>query len=132
MGKDLKHNVILNAPPLAVFEALMDERRHRQFTGSPAKISRQPGGAFTCYGGYIKGFNLEIIAPKLIVQAWRSRDWPRETYSVVTFKLAKGAGGKTKLSFTHVGIPAKDYPSKNKGWRTHYWEPLGRYLETAA
>ncbi len=72
---------------------------------------------------------MEIIAPKLIVQAWRSRNWPMGTYSIVTFKLAKSAGGKTKLTFTQTGVPADDYKEKNQGWRTHYWERLQRYLE---
>src|ERR1700722_10831339 len=105
MAKEIKHHVILDAAPNEVFEALMDESKHRQFTGSPAKISRAPGGELTCYGGYIKGVNLEIISPKLIVQAWRGRDWPREVYSVVTYKLEKSPGGKTKLSFTQIGVP---------------------------
>ncbi len=39
------------------------------------------------------------------------------------------AGGKTRLDFSHVGVPANDYAEKNRGWRTHYWQPLKRYLE---
>jgi len=110
----------------------MDERRHSQFTGEPANISREAGGAFTCYNGYIRGVNLAVKSPTLIVQAWRSRDWPKGTYSIVTFKLAKLAGGKTKLMFTQTGVPANDFKAKNEGWRTHYWEPLKRYLEGEA
>jgi activator of HSP90 ATPase len=107
----------------------MDGRKHSQFTGEPAKISRRAGGAFTCYGGYIKGFNLTVESPKLIVQAWRSRDWPKETYSIVTFKLTELPGGRTRLAFTQAGVPASDFKAKNEGWRTHYWEPLKRFLE---
>ena len=59
----------------------------------------------------------------------RSRNWPKETYSLVTFKLAKLAGGKTRLDFSNVGVPAYDYTAKNRGWRTHFWQPLKRYLE---
>jgi uncharacterized protein YndB with AHSA1/START domain len=131
MTKEIKHRVIIKAAPAAVFAALMDERQHQQFTGERAKISRQPGGTFHCYDRYITGINLEIVSPKLIVQAWRSRNWPKETYSIVTFKLAKSPGGKTKLTFTQVGVPASDYNEKNQGWRTHYWEPLKRFLESA-
>jgi uncharacterized protein YndB with AHSA1/START domain len=128
MTPEIKHQVTLHATPKAVFEALMDEHKHSQFTGEPATISRQPGGAFHCYGDYIEGVNVAVIAPKLIIQAWRSRNWPKETYSTVTFKLTKLSGGKTKLSFTQVGVPAWDFKEKNSGWHTHYWEPLKRYL----
>ncbi|HUJ71719.1 MAG TPA: SRPBCC family protein [Verrucomicrobiae bacterium] len=129
MTKEIKHQVVICAPPARVFEALMDSRKHAAFTGERASISRRVGSAFRCYGSYITGFNLEIDPGKRIVQAWRSRDWPKGAYSIVTFALSKMAGGKTKLRFTQVGVPAGDYARKNTGWRTHYWEPLKRYLE---
>ena len=128
MSREIKHQVTINAAPKAVFEALMDERKHSAFSGQPAKISRKAGGAFQCYDGYIKGVNLVVTAPNLIVQAWHARNWQKDTYSIVTFKLAKLSGNKTKLSFTQIGVPAWDYADKNKGWRTHYWERLEKYL----
>src|SRR5208337_866487 len=127
--REINQTVVINAPPTAVFKALLDSKQHSAFTGEPAKVTVKRGGAFTCYDGYITGINLELDRPKLIVQAWRSENWPRETWSVVTFKLSKLSGGKTKLSFTQVGVPAGDYAAKNDGWRTHYWQPLKRYLE---
>jgi len=129
MTKEIKHQVVICAPTAEVFEALMDSRKHAAFTGERASMSRRAGSAFRCYGSYITGFNLEIERDKCIVQAWRSRDWPKGTYSIVTFALSRMAGGKTKLRFTQVGVPANDYARKNAGWRTHYWEPLKRYLE---
>jgi hypothetical protein len=38
--------------------------------------------------------------------------------------LAKASKGKTKLSFTQVGVPANDYEDKSAGWKTHYWTRL--------
>ena len=127
--REIIHNVIIKASPAAVFDALMDSKKHSQFTGVPAKMSKKIGGAFTCYDGYIEGFNLEVQRPKLIVQAWKSENWPRETWSVVTFKLAKLAGGKTRLSFHQAGVPSRDYKAKNKGWDFHYWQRLKKFLE---
>jgi uncharacterized protein YndB with AHSA1/START domain len=127
--RDIHHTVTINAPPAAVFKALMDSRQHSKFTGAPAKMSGKVGGSFTCYNGYIEGVNLALQRPKLIVQAWQSENWPHGTWSIVTFKLAKLAGGKTKLTFSHVGVPAGDYKAKNKGWTTHYWQPLKKFLE---
>ena len=128
MTREIKHSVTINASPGAVFEALMDQRQHSQFTGEPAKISRKPGGVFRCYDDYIDGVNVAVEAPDVIIQAWRSRNWPRNHYSIVTFKLAKLSGGRTKLAFTQSGVPAWDYADKNKGWRTHYWDRLKKYL----
>jgi uncharacterized protein YndB with AHSA1/START domain len=132
MTKEIKQQVVFNAPPARVFAALMDSKQHSRFTGAPAKISRKAGGRFTCYGGYITGINLEIKPPGLIVQAWHSQNWPKETWSVISLKLARSPGNKTKLSFLQTGVPADDYKEKNNGWRTHYWDRLKKYLEQKA
>ncbi|HEY5228804.1 MAG TPA: SRPBCC domain-containing protein [Opitutaceae bacterium] len=129
MTKTIRQSVIIKAAPKKVFGALMNEKQHAKFTGSPASISKKVGGAFTCYGGYLTGYNLELISPKLIVQAWRSKGWPRGTYSIVTFALSGKAGGRTKISFTHAGVPSGDVKGKSEGWRVHYWKPLKAYLE---
>lgn len=129
MTKTIRQTVRIGAAPKAVYAALMNGKRHAAFTGSPAEISTKVGGAFTCYGGYITGTNLDLVPAKTVVQAWRSRDWPRGTFSIVTFALARAAGGKTRLSFTQAGVPASDFNDKSSGWRTHYWKPLKAYLE---
>ena len=126
--KNISHRVILPAKPVGVFAALIDSDAHSQFTGEPARIEAKAGGAFTCYGDYISGMTLELEPSKRIVQAWRSRNWPPAAYSIVTFALAAKPGGKTELRFSQIGVPAKDYADKNKGWRMHYWEPLKRFL----
>ncbi|HEX4646772.1 MAG TPA: SRPBCC family protein [Verrucomicrobiae bacterium] len=127
--KNISHRVTLPAKPAGVFAALMDSKRHSRFTGEPARIDARPGGAFTCYGDYITGITLELEPGKRIVQAWRSQNWPAGTNSIVTFALAAKSGGRTELRFSQVGVPANDYAKKNEGWRTHYWEPLKRFLE---
>jgi uncharacterized protein YndB with AHSA1/START domain len=129
MTKNIRQSVIFNAQPKKIFNALIDERLHAKFTGAPALISRKPGGAFTCYGGYLSGFNLEVVSPRLIVQAWRSKDWPKGTYSIVAFALASEAGGRTKLTFTQTGVPAGDVKAKAEGWKIHYWSRLKAHLK---
>jgi len=129
MTKNIRHHVTFNAPPKKVYAALIEEKRHAAFTGAPAAISRKVGGAFTCYGGYITGFNLELIPGRRIVQAWRGKDMTEGLFSIVTFALAGSSGGKTRLTFTHSGLPASYFKGKNEGWRTHYWKPLKAYLE---
>lgn len=127
--KNIEQKALFNARPKAVYDALMNQKKHSQFTGEPANIRAKTGTAFTCYGGYINGFMLELKPGKRIVQAWRSRNWPAGHYSAVTFALSAKAGGKTELRFTQIGVPAGDYADKTKGWRTHYWEPLKKFVE---
>jgi activator of HSP90 ATPase len=126
--RNIEQKVLFNAGPRAVYEALMNQKKHSQFTGEPAKIRARAGTAFTCHGDYINGFNLELKPNKSIVQAWRARDWPKGHYSIVTFALKRKPEGRTGLRFTQIGVPAGDYVSKHKGWKSHYWEPLKRFL----
>ena len=127
--KNIEHKVVLRAAATNVYDALMNSKKHTQFTGEPARISTRVGGAFTCYGDYIRGLNLELVTGERIVQAWRSQDWAEGVFSIVTFSLAAQSGGKTLLRFTQVGVPAGDFKRKNEGWKEHYWEPLKRFLE---
>jgi uncharacterized protein YndB with AHSA1/START domain len=129
MKKIIKQTVTLGASPKRVYEALIDGKKHAAFTRHPAKVSRKVGGAFTCYGGHLSGINVELVPAKRIVQAWRTINWPKGVFSVATFSLAKARGGKTRLSFTHVGVPAAHHKGISKGWRDFYWKPLGEFLE---
>jgi uncharacterized protein YndB with AHSA1/START domain len=126
--KTITQTVTFPARPAAVYAALVEEKQHAEFTGNPAQIDPRAGGAFTCYGGYIGGVTIDLVPAKLIVQAWRAKGWPKGFYSVVTFALTPSGRTKTRLKFTHLGVPAGDYNSKSNGWRTHYWEPLQQYL----
>ena len=126
--KHIVQKVIFDAEPQGVFDALMVSRKHAAFTGSAASIHPRIGGSFSCYDGYITGFTIELEPSKRIVQVWRSRGWPKGTYSIVTFELKHKGPRKTELRFSQSGVPASDYAQKQKGWRTHYWEPLSAFL----
>jgi len=74
MTREIKQQVIIKAAPNAVFDALMNGKKHSKFTGAPARISSKTGGPFMCYNGYIKGINLELKRGRLIVQSWHSQN----------------------------------------------------------
>jgi len=128
MPKTIRQTVTIAASPHAVYEALMDSRKHAAFSGMPAHMSRKPGGRFTAYGTYLSGVNLELIPDKKIVQFWRSRNWAPFHYSTVTFSLTRVQGG-TRLAFTQVGVPDNDYNAKKRGWIKSYWKPMKAMLE---
>jgi uncharacterized protein YndB with AHSA1/START domain len=126
----IRQTVMLPAPPRAVYRALLESRRHTAFTGQPARLSQKEGGSFSCYNGYITGWNLDVVPSKRIVQAWRAKGWPPGVYSIATFSLSPMGRGKTRITFTHLGVPASSRADIDEGWRTYYWKPLKAYLES--
>jgi activator of HSP90 ATPase len=111
-----------------VYEALMDSKKHSEFTGSQANISRKVGGKISVYDGEIEGVNLELVPDKKIVQSWRYSDWPEGHYSRATFSLAKVAAG-TRLTFTQTGVPLEFLDDISQGWRDYYWTPMKEMLD---
>ena len=108
---------------------LMDSAEHARFTGAEASISREVGGAFTAYDGFLTGTNIELAPDTKIVQSWRADDWPQDHYSTVTFMLEETEGG-TRLTFTQTGVPDQSYDDINQGWRDHYWSKMELAMES--
>lgn len=96
----------------------------------PTRINPVPGGAFSLFGGYVRGRNIELVSAKRIVQAWRSDSWDPGVYSIAKFELvAQGSG--TKLVFDQAGFPPSDADHLVPGWHDNYWNPLAQFLGTA-
>ena len=123
----LHQEIDLKASPERVYEALLDSKQFAAFTGMPAEISREAGGALKMFGGLIVGRNIELVPNERIVQAWRPAHWDPGVYSVVKFGLRK-KDSQTILILDHTGFPEGDFASLNSGWYERYWEPLKKYL----
>jgi len=121
--KTIQQTVIFKAPPLRVYEILMDSRKHQSLSGERAYISKKVGGRFTAWGSHISGFNLALKPGEKIVQAWRATGWWPDYYSVVIFDLYK-AGSGTELKFTQIGVPPSRYSGHYRGWIETYWTPM--------
>jgi activator of HSP90 ATPase len=130
---------VFQASRQRVYEALTDERQFDAWmrrsgamrsmaTGtSPATISREPGGAFSLFGGYVTGRQLDLVPNERIVQAWRSQGWEDGEYSIVRFDFAE-EGPATRIIFEHRGFPAGTGAHLATGWEQNYWAPLREYL----
>jgi activator of HSP90 ATPase len=123
----LHQEVDFKASPQRIYEVLLDSKQFSAFTGMPADISREAGGAFSMFGGMIVGRNVELVPNQRIVQAWRPASWDPGVYSIVRFELVK-SGAQTKLALDHTGFPEGDYGHLNEGWKERYWQPLEKYL----
>jgi activator of HSP90 ATPase len=123
-----------------VYEALTDTKQFNQVSQlsaaaqsgmslgtAPTEISRQVGGAFSIYGGYIVGRHIELVPNERIVQAWRVTSWDPGVYSIAIFKLREQGSG-TKIVFDHTGFPKGTGEHLAAGWKANYWEPLEKFL----
>lgn len=123
----LHQEVDFKAAPQRIYDALLDSKQFTAFSGAPAEINSEVGGAFSLFGGLIVGRNVELIPNKLIVQAWRPSHWNLGQYSMVRIELKEHAG-QTQLVLDHTGFSEGDFRHLNAGWHEHYWEPLKRFL----
>lgn len=125
MSKTIRKTVTFKATSHEVYEALMDSRKHAQFTGAKASISRKAGGIFAAYDGGIHGKNLELVPDTRIVQSWRcgADGWPQDHYSRLTITLKEAKDG-TRLSLLQTGVPEEAFDICNDGWRRAYWERM--------
>lgn len=126
--KSIEHVRTFAATPAQVFEALMDSAKHSAFTGEPAVIDANVGGAVSAYGGKVTGINLDIVKNERVVQAWRPANFPPGVFTILTYALAPEGKG-TKLTFTQHAIPDDAHAHLDKGWDERYWQPLKAFLE---
>jgi len=136
----IHQEITFKASPHAVYEALLSSQQFDAITrlsdavtlvtaadAKPTSISREVGGALTLFGGYITGRNLELLRDERLVQSWRAGSWSAGDYSIVRFVLVAN-GTDTNLVFDHRGFPEGQGQHLARGWYTHYWEPLAKYL----
>ena len=121
--KTIRQTVKFPAPPQAVYDLLMDSRKHKSLSGEAARISKRVGGQFSAWAGHITGFNLVLKPGRKIVQAWRATGWWPEHYSIAIFDIGEAAGG-SKLTFTQIGVPSNRFSGHYRGWIEAYWTPM--------
>jgi len=138
-AESIHQEPVFKASRKRVYEALTDAKQFDkvvQLSGvmqsmhlpdTPAEISREAGGAFSLFGGYVTGRHIELVPNDRIVQAWRAGRWAPGVYSIAKFELVEQGSG-TKIVFDHTGFPKGDAEGLASGWRAHYWEPLGKLL----
>jgi uncharacterized protein YndB with AHSA1/START domain len=135
----IHQEVSFNASPARVYDALTDAKEFNKvvqlsaamksmgLSNKPVEIIREAGGAFTAFGGYVTGRQIELVPGQRIVQAWRAGSWDPGVYSIARFELsAQGSG--TKLVFDHTGFPQGTADHLLAGWKGNYWEPLEKFL----
>jgi activator of HSP90 ATPase len=139
-AESIHQEPVFKASRRRVYEALTDARQFDkviQMSGAvksgmakapnPPEISREAGGAFSLFGGYVTGRHIELVPNERIVQAWRAGSWDPGIYSIARFELVEQGSG-TKIVFDHTGFPKGDGEHLAAGWKMNYWEPLEKFL----
>lgn len=123
----LHQEVEFKATAQRLYEILLDSKQFAAFTSMPAEIDAKAGGAFSMFGGLIRGRTIELVPNQRIVQAWRPSHWDAGVYSIARFEL-KEKGNSTSIFLDHTGFPETHYDSLYAGWKSRYWEPITKYL----
>lgn len=126
--KNIHQTAHFKVSPEVVYDAIMDWRKHGEFTDSKAKIDPKVGGKFTIFDGWATGQTLELVKNKKIVQSWHASDWPEGHMSKVTFDLMKEPDG-VKLEFTHENVPIDFASDIEQGWKDYYWKAMQEYFK---
>lgn len=136
----IHQTVVFKTSRKRVYEALTDEKVFDKVVkasaamqsgmslgNNPTQISREVGGTFTLFGGYILGRHIELVPQERIVQAWRVATWEAGVYSIARFVLSEEAGN-AKLVFEHTGFPNGQGEHLASGWKGNYWQPMAKVL----
>ena len=137
----IHQEVVFKASRKRVYEALTDAKQFDKVmrlsaamqsgmvpgNAPAAEISREVGGAFSLFGGYVTGRHIELVPNERIIQAWRAGSWDPGVYSIARFEFTEQGSG-TKLVFDHTGFPGSEAQHLIEGWNGNYWEPLAKYL----
>jgi activator of HSP90 ATPase len=128
----IHQEVAIKASRVRVYQALTDPKQFSKVTdvvmpGAATSISADVGGAFSLFGGVITGRHIEMAPGERLVQVWREKNWEPGVYSLVKFQLSD-QGTDTKLIFDQTAIPQGHADHLAPGWKSHYWEPLQKYL----
>jgi activator of HSP90 ATPase len=120
--------IILPAGPETIYEAWLSTAGHAALTGSPAQVEGKVGGKFSAWDGYIFGQTLELEAPRRIVQAWRTSEFPAEAPDSRVEILLESVPEGTKLTLIHSDMPEDQVEGYRQGWEDFYFKPMREYF----
>jgi uncharacterized protein YndB with AHSA1/START domain len=139
-AESIHQEPVFKASRKRVYEALIDAKQFSKVvmlsaamkTGmapgmKQTEVSNEAGGAFTAFGGYVTGRQIELVPNERIVQVWRAGSWDPGAYSIAKFEFVDQGSG-SKIVFDHTGFPRGTAEHLAAGWRMNYWEPLEKFL----
>ena len=71
---------------------------------------------------------LHVEPKRLIVQTWRSANWPAEVMDAVLTLSFWPDGDAARIELVHVNVPDEDFAGVSQGWEKYYWHPRRVHL----
>jgi activator of HSP90 ATPase len=128
MPKNIVMAASLPAPPDKLFDMYLDAAEHAAMTGLPVTLETRAGGVFRAFDGMLSGTILHIQPKSLIVQTWRSVNWPLTAMdSVLTLSFWPAEEGG-RIEIVHINVADEDFAGVSQGWEKYYWTPWRAYL----
>jgi activator of HSP90 ATPase len=124
----LLHTAELEAAPEELFELYADARKHSRVIEAPVRLDRRVGGKFSAWGGGVSGMNIALRQPALIVQAWRTEDFPKDHHSILHLAIDRAGRGRSKLTLSQHGVPRACAAEIEANWHACYWQRMRALL----
>jgi uncharacterized protein YndB with AHSA1/START domain len=130
MPRNVVLAVSLPASPERLYDMYLDPRLHAAFTGAPVTIEPRAGADFRAFHGALTGTILHVEPKRLIVQRWRSTNFPQGAVDSVLVLSFWPEGNGARIELVHVNVPEEDFAGVSEGWAKFYWNPWRTYLTT--
>jgi activator of HSP90 ATPase len=122
----------LPATPDQLFDMYLDAEAHAALTGLPVTIEARVGAPFRAFNNMLSGAMLHVAPKRLIVQTWRSANWPATAIdSVLTHSFWPEKAG-ARIELVHVNVAEEDFAGVSQGWEKYYRTPWRAYLASHA
>jgi len=118
--KTIKLKEEFRAPPMEVYNAMINPQMLNAITQGSATMDPKEGGAFSLFAGTVTGTNIKLVPGSKIVQKWRFNTWPEGHFSNVNIELTEKEG-KTILRLTQEGVPSDEGERTEEGWKRNIW-----------
>lgn len=123
---------VIPAPRELVYAAWLSSAEHSAMTGSLAEIDPNVNGDFTAWDGYIRGTHLDLDPDRLIVERWRTTDFPDDSPpSRLEIWFDPDESGGTRLTLRHSDLPEGQGDMYRSGWAESYFIPMKAYFSRA-
>jgi activator of HSP90 ATPase len=124
----ITQSVVLPASAEELYATYLEPALHSAVTGAPVTVSAEPGTPFQAFGGQISGTTISVLAPRLIVQSWRSTNFGERDPDSTLILAFVPEGGNGRIDLIHIDVPERDFQGVTDGWEKYYWTPWKRYL----
>lgn len=92
-------------------------------------VGAETGAQFQAFGGQISGATISAIAPRLIVQSWRSTNFGEDDPDSTLILSFVPEGRNGRIDLIHIDVPERDFQGVSESWEKYYWIPWKSCLE---